>query len=291
MHKNNCSIFLDSVSEPSNRAAVPSLSGVIKELQHKMYRSGTTSMQLLDEPYKSIYKGIVFKSWTPLLETFNKMLAKMEANGMMAHWRQFQEFSTTKLEEIGPQVLTMDHLELGFLACCIPIVLAAIAFIGELAWSRLVIGCRRSSKSSNFEQIEMCNCSETSRRSSEDSNIERVQTTFQIVEEFGVVAVEMCNFDQIAASEKSLEDSNESRVVTTFPLEKLDGNAIEMSNVEKMATCSQIDLQVKFVDDTRISIEESCVDNVAQGQDERDDIDDLIDQIVSKSCVEINQIV
>ena len=58
----------------------------------------------------------------------------MEPNGLMSHWRRLRSFSTTKIEEIGPQVLTMDHLKLGFLACCIPMVLA----ISEFAWSRIV---------------------------------------------------------------------------------------------------------------------------------------------------------
>ena len=48
-------------------------------------------------------------------------------------------------------------------------------------------------------------------------------------------------------------------------------------------------MKLTLVDDTQISIEECCVVNVTQ--DERDEIDDLIDQINFKPCVENDQIV
>ena len=131
--------YLENVAEPSNKAAMSADSTLIEEIQHKMYRSGTTSLQVLNEPYKMVYSGLRFKRCSPFLEVFNEMVAKMEPNGLMEYWRRFQSYSTTKIEDIGPQVLTMDHLRLGFLACCIPMTLAVIAFIGEFAWSRLVI--------------------------------------------------------------------------------------------------------------------------------------------------------
>ena len=109
---------------------------MIEYIQHKVYRSGTTSMRFLDEPYKIVGSGVKFLRSSALVEVFNEMLAKMEPNGLMEYWRRLRSFSTTKIEEIGPQVLTMDHLRIGFLACCITMILAVIVFIGELARSR-----------------------------------------------------------------------------------------------------------------------------------------------------------
>ena len=76
------------------------------------------------------------------------MIAKMEANGLMERWRKLQSFSNTKVEDIGPQILTMDHLRLGFLACCIFMVLAIIAFTGEHGWLRFVPFVKKDSKDS-----------------------------------------------------------------------------------------------------------------------------------------------
>lgn len=131
-------------SEPSNRAALFTSPTVIEEIQHYLH-SGTTSLGLLDEPYKLVYSGVVFKKSSPLVRVFNEMVSKMESNGMMELWRRLQSFSTTKTEDIGPQVLTMDHLKNGFLACCIPMVLAVIAFIGEFAWMIVNTICRTNS--------------------------------------------------------------------------------------------------------------------------------------------------
>ena len=91
-----------------------------------------------------VYTGVIFKALSPYVKVFNEMLAKMEPNGLMEYWRQIHLYSITKIEEIGPQVLTIDHLKIGFLACCIPMVLAVIAFISEFAWSRLFIAYRKN---------------------------------------------------------------------------------------------------------------------------------------------------
>ena len=202
--------YFDVTCETSNRAAIAARTTFIESIQHNRYRSGTTSMVPLDESYKMVYSGIVFKTWSTLLATFNELLAKMESNGMMESWRRFLSFSKTKTEEIGPQVLTMDHLKVGFLACCIPMALAIIAFIGEVARSRIVcfIGCRRSSKSSNFEQkVEAISKIEVF-----DSNSEELEEETEI---------EKCNQGHNSVTcRTSLEDSNEPQVETTFQIEE-----------------------------------------------------------------------
>ena len=60
-----------------------------------------------------------------------------------------------KPEELGPQVLTMDHLRLGFSACLILASASLAAFIGELMWSRLVIGYRKKMRKSFEEKREI----------------------------------------------------------------------------------------------------------------------------------------
>ena len=151
-HLNGSEQFFDIISEPSNRAATSVESFMIELVQHNVYCKGTTSLQFLDEPYKMLYSGIDFIESSPFLKAFDEMLIKMEANGMMDYWRQHRSFSTTKIEEIGPQVLTMDHLKFGFLACCIPMALAVIAFIGELALSRFLTSGRNSNDSRKSNQ-------------------------------------------------------------------------------------------------------------------------------------------
>ena len=140
--------YFDIISEPSNRATAIAQPTVIGEIQHIKYRTGTTSMKFLDQSCRFFSLGVVFKKSSSFLKVFNEKLAKMEPNGLMEYWRRFQSYSTTKIEEIGPQVLKMDHLRLGFLACCIPMALGFVVLIGELAWSRLVIFSRKNSNDS-----------------------------------------------------------------------------------------------------------------------------------------------
>ena len=119
-----------------------------------------------------------YKKSVSFVEVFNEKLAEMEPNGLMEYWRRIRSFSTTKVEEIGPQVLTMDHLTLGFFACCIPMVLAVIAFIGEFVWSKLVTSCRKNSNDSRKSDQKRTNCSakvcptEFRRTKIEENNVE-----------------------------------------------------------------------------------------------------------------------
>lgn len=41
------------------------------------------------------------------------------------------------IEDIGPQVLTMDHLAVAFIACTVPLILAVLVFVSEIFLPRL----------------------------------------------------------------------------------------------------------------------------------------------------------
>ena len=261
--------FFDITSEPSNQAAALARPTTIKSIEHTCYRSGTTSVKLLDDPYKFVIAGIAFKNWNPLLETFNEMVAKMEPNGLMEFWRRYNAYSTRKPEEIGPQVLTMDHLELGFLACCILLSLGMVTFFGEFVWSKCVTACSKALNGSDFEQ--------------NTGAISKIEVFNLNSNEPEKEAVEIEIFYQrhhYATSREFLKHSIEK---------ERDGNALDMCNFDETTTRTQIESQGKFVNDIKYSIGACCVNNVAQG--ERDEIDVLIDKINFKPCVEINQIV
>ena len=127
--------FFNVVSEPANRATILTFKYTIKFIEAEKFRSGSTSLVLLEENYKMLPSGIIFKTFSPYFEIYNEMLAWLESNGLMEHWRRkFQFYSSSLPEDIGPQVLTMDHLRVGFLACLIPLFLSVIVFIGELIY-------------------------------------------------------------------------------------------------------------------------------------------------------------
>ena len=130
--------YFNVVVEPSNRATVLTHRQTINEIEIVDYRSGKTSLVLINEDYKMIYSAIMFKAFNPFIETCMEILGWMEAFGFMELWRrEWIYLPSINSEDVGPQVLTMDHLRVGFLACCIPLILSVAAFIAELVWSRL----------------------------------------------------------------------------------------------------------------------------------------------------------
>ena len=125
--------FFDIISEPTNRATTLTFRHTIKRIQEDFYSSEIPSLVLLEEDYKMIYAGIYFRAFSPFFETYNEMLGWMETFGFIELWRRRAEYNLqSKSEEIGPQVLTMDHLRVGFLACLIPLTISAFAFFVEL---------------------------------------------------------------------------------------------------------------------------------------------------------------
>ena len=134
----DCYKYFEIVAEPSNRATTEHAAGFIDYLE-SLYKSGASSLTVLEDDYKLIFKGIVFLNYSPFLETYNEMLGWMEDFGFMAYWRDiFMKYNPLIIDDIGPQVLTMDHLTIGFLACCVPLIFCIAAFIGELICARFL---------------------------------------------------------------------------------------------------------------------------------------------------------
>ena len=136
--------YSDIISEPSNRACKRAFSNDINAVMFYAYRSGETSLVKLDEDYMTFPIALLFKDYSPYLETYNEMLGWMESNGLIGLWRQnYMEYSDRKSEDIGPQKLTMDHLKLGFLACLIPISFCIAAFISEVLLPKVANAIRK----------------------------------------------------------------------------------------------------------------------------------------------------
>lgn len=83
------------------------------------YRSGFSSLSLLEENVKTTPAGLVFRLFSPLIELFNEKCHQLLAGGFIAHWNN-HEFNPKgfkmKLDKIGPQVLTMEHVNVCFLS-------------------------------------------------------------------------------------------------------------------------------------------------------------------------------
>lgn len=71
----------------------------------KDYRSGVSSIKT--QALRTMYTGLTLQKFSPFYEILN--------------------------EEIGPQVLTTDHLRIGFIFCIVLVSFAIVAFVAEIA--------------------------------------------------------------------------------------------------------------------------------------------------------------
>ena len=110
---------------------------------------------MLEENYKTLDSAIVFKEYSPFFETCNEIKGSLESNGIMEKFRQNNKILRIEPEELGPQVLTMDHLRLGFLACLIVAAVSVAAFFGELMWPKLIIAFREKMQKVYEEKQEI----------------------------------------------------------------------------------------------------------------------------------------
>lgn len=74
------------------------------------------------------------KPFSPYIDTINKKAMQMFEAGLFVLWfrksknlRDFKE----QIDEVGPQVLTMDHLGVGFIICLIPLAISTVVFVIE----------------------------------------------------------------------------------------------------------------------------------------------------------------
>lgn len=101
------------------------------------FRRGFSSIEVLEENIETFHLSLVFPAFCPLIEVFNEKIHQLLASGMVSHWHDCLLNPTgmkKKPDEIRPQVLTMEHLEVGFLVCFCPFILSIFTFVCELAF-------------------------------------------------------------------------------------------------------------------------------------------------------------
>lgn len=121
---------LDIVSEPDNKATTwfPRT-----KARAYPYKSGTSSSIYLKENLATTSEGLLFQNYCPFYEAFNEVIGRMLSSGLIRYWyeNQYKKIDNF-LVEIGPQILTLDHLGVGFIACLIPLMLSILVFFIEI---------------------------------------------------------------------------------------------------------------------------------------------------------------
>lgn len=125
---------LDAVAEPSNQFTMILFPSIVQKFISSRYRSGFSSLRFIEEDMQMLPMSFEFQPFSPFFETMNEKIDQMLSNGLIEHY--YKNFVNPKdrkpiIESIPPQVLTMDHVTIGFQVCLIPLALSFVVFILE----------------------------------------------------------------------------------------------------------------------------------------------------------------
>lgn len=104
------------------------------------YRSGVSSILVLNEKIETLFHLVMFLPFDPFFEAYNILMGRLANGGFLNYW--FDNVINpkgviVKIHKIGPQVLTMEHLMIGFQIFLIAIAISGIAFSAEISRSFL----------------------------------------------------------------------------------------------------------------------------------------------------------
>lgn len=137
-------IFLNLAAEPQNRATIATARKAIFLMEAKLFRSGRSSLRALDEPIRNFHICLMIGIYSPFYEILNEIVFNLMSGGILDyHQKNFNNPKGKKAElsidEIGPQVLTMDHLEIGFLIHVALLLAAFIVFLSEIVFAHMMV--------------------------------------------------------------------------------------------------------------------------------------------------------
>jgi hypothetical protein len=105
-------------------------------MKYQEIRKTVPSVHLLDENAATIPWYMVLARYVPYSEAFKDKIDQMISNGLIKrfHDKTYNVETSKKrfVEEVEPQVLTVYHLKLGFLAVLICLALSFAVFLTEV---------------------------------------------------------------------------------------------------------------------------------------------------------------
>lgn len=100
------------------------------------YRSGVSSVLVQQESAGTYYGVYIFQRFNPFYEAINNMMINLAAGGIYEFCeKNFHNPKglNMKIDGTGPQILTMEHLMVGFHIWLVPLIISMIVFGLEIA--------------------------------------------------------------------------------------------------------------------------------------------------------------
>lgn len=96
---------------------------------NREFRSGKISAFILDISVEYLMIGLYFKTNHALTETMSEKIMRCLEAGLLP---SFYDPKKSFEDNLGPLILTLDHIGIGFICCVFPIVLASVVFLIEI---------------------------------------------------------------------------------------------------------------------------------------------------------------
>lgn len=109
----------------------------IELIEKRFYRSGKTSLEVLDYNVGTQFITFPLIPFSPFYEEFHATILRLIEAGICPdrlNGGMQRVISQSKRcnEDVPPLVLTLDDLGIGFIVCSVPLCLSAVAFLLEL---------------------------------------------------------------------------------------------------------------------------------------------------------------
>jgi hypothetical protein len=122
--------------EPENRIAYIAPPTLLKDAYSRTYRRGLSSIFVADEDVSPAWHG--FDMNIVLKDIISLKASQLVESGILPNvLSEIRRHKLTKPEEIGPQVLTLRHLEAGFVVIFVLLGVSFVAFVVECAMKQV----------------------------------------------------------------------------------------------------------------------------------------------------------
>jgi hypothetical protein len=105
------------------RGVVDGTSELLRQINSKYFR-GISSLKLMDEYIAHLPCSFMMTRKHALIEPYNEIIGRLRDAGITEYWLNYESNRRKyeKIEEFGPEVLDMGHLEVRSRIICFPLV-------------------------------------------------------------------------------------------------------------------------------------------------------------------------
>lgn len=103
----------------------------LNSITHYYHRQGLTSLKLMEEKTGTLPMSFYLPRGHFLIDAYNDVIRRLRDAGITEYWENYYLRRNEKIEDLGPQVLTLEQLAVCFYVSMFPLTFAFVAFFFE----------------------------------------------------------------------------------------------------------------------------------------------------------------